>query len=63
MGEQIQPLGAQATGAPWRPTTQAAPSPSDLAAEVAQLRRENDRLRMERDILKKAIAIFSGPPR
>ncbi len=28
-------------------------------AEVRRLRRENERLRMERDILKKAAAIFS----
>jgi transposase-like protein len=39
----------------------------DRAAEIAQLRRENDRLRrerdMERDILKKAVAIFSEAPR
>ena len=38
-------------------------APSDPAAEIARLRRENDRLRMERDILKKAVAIFSEPPR
>jgi len=35
----------------------------DPAAEMSRLRRENDRLRMERDILKKAVAIFSEPPR
>ena len=35
----------------------------DQAAEIAQLRRENERLRMERDILKKGIAIFAAPPR
>jgi transposase-like protein len=29
-------------------------------AEVARLQRENERLRMERDILKKSIAIFAG---
>jgi transposase len=57
-------FGAQATGAAWRPTTQApAPSPSDLAAEVARLRRENERLRMERDILKKAALIFGAASR
>jgi transposase len=56
--------GAQATGAAWRPTTQApAPSPSDLAAENARLRRENERLRMERDILKKAALIFGAASR
>jgi transposase len=32
----------------------------DHAAEIARLQRENERLRMERDILKKSIAIFAG---
>ena len=35
-------------------------SPED--DELRQLRRENTRLRMERDILKKAVAIFSEEP-
>ena len=39
------------------------PSVPDPAAEISRLRRENDRLRMERDILKKTVAIFSEPPR
>ena len=43
-----------------RPTTQAALPSADQAAEIARLQRENERLRMERDILKKSIAIFSG---
>ncbi len=34
--------------------TGAAPSPADQAAEIARLRRELDRIRMERDILKKS---------
>jgi transposase len=38
-------------------------SAPDPAAEISRLRRENDRLRMERDILKKAVAIVSEPPR
>jgi transposase len=38
-------------------------SAADPAAEISRLRRENDRLRTERDILKKAVAIFSEPPR
>ena len=42
-------VGMQATGASRRSTTQASPSPSDLAAEVARLRRENGQLRMERE--------------
>ena len=40
-----------------------APSPSDLVSEVARLRRENERLRMERDILKKAALIFGSASR
>lgn len=44
------------------PSTLAPPS-RDPTAELSRLRRENDRLRMERDILKKAVAIFSEPPR
>jgi transposase len=32
------------------------------ASELAQLRRENEQLRLERDILKKAIGIFSRMP-
>jgi len=57
-------FGTQATGASRRPTTQASsPSPSDLAAEVARLRRENGQLRMERDILKKAALIFGAASR
>jgi transposase len=31
--------------------------------EIRKLKRENERLRMERDILKKAIAIFSETPK
>ena len=46
--------------ASWRPITQAAPMPADQASEIARLRQENERLRMERDILKKSIAIFAG---
>lgn len=54
------------------PTPQAAPtSPlkpvpvphADQAAEIARLKREVERLRMERDILKRGIAIFANPSR
>jgi transposase len=34
-------------------------SPADRASEIARLRRELDRARMERDILKKAVGIPS----
>jgi transposase len=33
-----------------------------VAEELRQLKRENERLRRERDILKKAVAIFSEDP-
>jgi len=57
-------FGTQVTGTPRRPNTQAvAPSPSDLVADNARLRRENERLRMERDILKKAALIFGSASR
>jgi len=35
---------------------------SDAKAEVHRLKRENEILRQERDLLKKAIAIFSKTP-
>jgi len=40
-------------------------SPAEQAAEIARLRRERERerVRQEREVLKKAIAIFSEPPR
>ena len=38
-------------------------APSAEQAEIRRLQKELDRTRMERDILKKAISIFSGPPR
>src|SRR5829696_1697510 len=56
---------AAGSGAPVpTPTQQAAParrvgpSPADQAAEIGRLRRELDRVRMERDILGKAALIF-----
>jgi transposase len=58
----VEKLGAghEPTAALRRPTTQAALPSADQAAEIARLQRENERLRMEKDILKKSIAIFSG---
>ncbi len=41
----------------------AAPSPADLASENAKLRRELERTRMERDVLKKATGISAEVPR
>jgi len=39
------------------------PATTDQAAEIARLRRELDRTRMERDVLKKAIGIFAEMPK
>ena len=43
------------------PTSRAALPSADQADVIARLQRENEQLRMERDILKKSIAIFAGP--
>ena len=43
-------------------TPVAAPSVPTSAGEVARLQREIEQLRMERDILKKALGIFSRMP-
>ena len=39
------------------------PLPADQASEITRLKRELDRTRMERDVLKKAIGIFAEVPR
>ena len=52
---------ARAGGSAAAPTSQAALPSADQADEIARLQRENEQLRMERDILKKSIAIFAGP--
>jgi transposase len=45
-----------------RTGTTAATDKLSLEEEVRRLRRDNERLRQERDILKKAVAIFSEGP-
>ncbi len=45
------------------PSTSPMTSPADQAAEIARLRRELDRTRMERDVRKKAIGIFAEMPK
>jgi transposase len=49
-----------AGGSAAAPTSQAALPSADQADLIARLQRENEQLRMERDILKKSIAIFAG---
>lgn len=63
-----QPAGSAATATlppqPAAASVKAAPVlHADQAAESAWLRRENERLRMERDILENGIAIFAVPSR
>src|SRR6476469_7705288 len=56
--------GGQHAGSavPAKPAS-AMPGFADPAAEISRLRRENDRLRQERDISGKAVALFSEAPR
>ena len=56
------PVAAPRPAAP--PPFRPLPVPhADQAAEIARLRREVEQLRMEREILKKGIAIFAAPSR
>src|SRR6202047_4571903 len=57
---ELRGAGREPTAAARRPTTQAALPSADQAAEIARLQRENERPGVERDILKKSIAIFAG---
>ena len=50
--------GAPPAKEPAAPARRVGPSPADQAAEIGRLRRELDRIRMERDILGKAALIF-----
>jgi transposase len=56
----VEQRGASRRPPARRPIAQATLPSADHAAEIARLQRENERLRMERDILKKSIAIFAG---
>src|SRR3982074_2838668 len=48
----VEKLRQEPASAAPAPTPQGTPMPADQAAEIARLRQENERLRMERDILK-----------
>ena len=54
-------IGGHAGSAPHPIAASASPSVPDPAAEISRLRRENDRLRMERDILKNFSRGFVPP--
>jgi transposase len=53
---------AFAPAAPGGKGAAGAKSPEELALEVQRLQKENDRLRTQRDILKKTLGILSEPP-
>ena len=50
----------RADGSAATPTSQATLPSADQADAIARLQRKNQQLRMERDILKKSIAISAG---
>ena len=56
-------IGVGAVTAAAQPAKSTVASPADQASLIAKLRRELDRTRMERDILKKAVGIFAEMPR
>ena len=60
----MKEAGVAATASVPRPATYTLPPmPSDLAVENARLLRKVDRLRMEREILKKTVTIFGAGQR
>jgi transposase len=62
-GEVLRPQPFTAGNGSVASAAGSASSPADQAAEITRLRRELERTRLERDILKKAIGIFSEAPR
>lgn len=58
-----QGLRRQGRGPAFATAISPMPSPAEQSAEIVRLKRELDRARQERDVLKKAIAIFSEAPR
>jgi len=60
---KLQDRSAPSASPAAKPPISAMASPADQASEIARLRRELDRARMERDILKKAVGIFAEMPR
>ena len=59
-GSSGRGAGREPTAAPRLPTRRRRCRRRTRLTEIARLQRENEQLRMERDILKKSIAIFAG---
>src|SRR5260370_37160003 len=55
---ELRGAGREPTATARRPATQATVPAADLAAQIARLQRENERLGLKRDLCKKAIATF-----
>ena len=60
---KLQESSASSASPAAKPPVSPMASPADQASEIARLRRDLDRARMERDILKKAVGIFAEMPR
>jgi len=60
---KLREIGTPPASSATMPPVSTMASPADQASEIARLRRELDRARMERDILKKAVGIFAEMPR
>jgi transposase len=58
-----QECSAASAGPAAKPPISTMALPADQASEITRLRRELDRARMERDILKKAVGIIVEMPR
>src|SRR5438445_11934298 len=56
----VEKLRQEPASAARRRTTQATPMPADHASEIARLRQQNDRLRMERAMSQKSIALIAA---
>jgi len=61
--EQIFPGHGRRRGYSAAPPTDGASAPESAEEELRRLRRENERLRLERDFLKKAAAFFAKESR
>ena len=58
-GWRDKPLGREDEANARHPRGEGMPTAQDLAAEIRKLQKENETLRRQRDILKKAMGIFS----
>ena len=60
LAKQVFPAGSGNTTKKNEPYVNGGATRSELEAEIKRLRKETERLRMEREILKKAAAFFAN---